>query len=93
MRDLSERHRIAAAVVALGDALWVRIAAQAYNEMADYERLAARFAPRAHEARAAEHRLGFVLGVAADLGACSRRSSPIAGSASMCGRRWCSRSC
>lgn len=47
MRELSERHGIAAAVVALRDALWVRIAAQAYNQMADYERLAALFAPRA----------------------------------------------
>jgi isopenicillin-N epimerase len=45
MRELSERHGIAAAVFALGDALWVRVAAQAYNEMADYERLAALFAP------------------------------------------------
>jgi isopenicillin-N epimerase len=43
MRELSERHRIAAAVVALGDALWVRIAAQAYNESSEYERLAALF--------------------------------------------------
>lgn len=45
MRELSERHGIAAAVFALGNALWVRVAAQAYNEMADYERLAALFAP------------------------------------------------
>jgi isopenicillin-N epimerase len=45
MRELSERHGIAAAVVALGDALWVRIAAQAYNELAEYERLGAVFAP------------------------------------------------
>ncbi|HEY3919984.1 MAG TPA: aminotransferase class V-fold PLP-dependent enzyme [Stellaceae bacterium] len=45
MQELSERHGIAAAVFALGDALWVRIAAQAYNEMADYERLGALFAP------------------------------------------------
>lgn len=43
MRELAERHRIAAAVVALGDALWVRIAAQAYNEPSEYERLAAVF--------------------------------------------------
>lgn len=46
MRELSERHGIAAAVFALGEALWVRVAAQAYNEMADYERLAALFASR-----------------------------------------------
>lgn len=45
MRALSERHRIAAAVFALAGALWVRIAAQAYNESADYERLAAAFEP------------------------------------------------
>lgn len=44
MRDLSERHGISAAVVAFADALWVRVAAQAYNELADYERLAALFA-------------------------------------------------
>ncbi len=42
-RELSERHRIAAAVVALGDALWVRVAAQAYNEPVEYERLATLF--------------------------------------------------
>jgi isopenicillin-N epimerase len=46
MRELSEQHRIAAAIVALGDALWVRVAAQAYNELAEYERLAAVFAAR-----------------------------------------------
>jgi hypothetical protein len=45
MRELSERHRISAAVVALGSALWVRVAAQAYNAIADYERLSAVFAP------------------------------------------------
>ncbi|HEY1504564.1 MAG TPA: aminotransferase class V-fold PLP-dependent enzyme [Stellaceae bacterium] len=45
MRELAERHHIAAAVVALEGALWVRVAAQAYNEIADYERLAALFAP------------------------------------------------
>ncbi|HEY3919371.1 MAG TPA: aminotransferase class V-fold PLP-dependent enzyme [Stellaceae bacterium] len=45
MRELSERHGIAAAVFALEGALWVRVAAQAYNERADYERLAALFAP------------------------------------------------
>ena len=41
MRALGEKHRIFAAVVALGEALWVRIAAQAYNERGEYERLAA----------------------------------------------------
>jgi isopenicillin-N epimerase len=46
MRELSERHRIAAAVVALEGALWVRVAAQAYNEIAEYERLATLFAPQ-----------------------------------------------
>jgi isopenicillin-N epimerase len=46
MQALSEQHRIAAAVVALGDALWVRVAAQAYNELAEYERLGTVFAAR-----------------------------------------------
>jgi isopenicillin-N epimerase len=45
MRELAERHQIGAAVVVLEGALWVRVAAQAYNEIADYERLAAIFAP------------------------------------------------
>ena len=45
MRELSERHHIAAAVFALAGALWVRVAAQAYNEIAEYERLATLFAP------------------------------------------------
>lgn len=44
LRDLIDRHRIVAAVVVLAGALWVRIAAQAYNEPSDYERLAALFA-------------------------------------------------
>jgi isopenicillin-N epimerase len=43
MRELSERHRIAAAVVALAGALWIRIGAQAYNELPDYQRLAMLF--------------------------------------------------
>ncbi len=38
-RWLSDEHRIEAAVVADSGALWVRIAAQAYNELADYQRL------------------------------------------------------
>jgi len=38
---LADAHRIAAAIVAQAGSLWVRIAAQAYNELADYERLAA----------------------------------------------------
>jgi len=45
MRELAERHKIGAAVVVLEGALWVRVAAQAYNEIAEYERLAALFAP------------------------------------------------
>jgi isopenicillin-N epimerase len=45
MRELAEKHRIGAAFVVLENALWVRVAAQAYNEMADYERLAALFTP------------------------------------------------
>ena len=45
MRELAERHQIGAAVVVLEGAFWVRVAAQAYNEIAEYERLAALFAP------------------------------------------------
>jgi isopenicillin-N epimerase len=45
MRELAERHKIGAAFVVLEKALWVRVAAQAYNEIADYERLAALFTP------------------------------------------------
>ena len=41
MRELAERHGIEAAVVSLRGGLWVRVGAQAYNELADYERLAA----------------------------------------------------
>jgi isopenicillin-N epimerase len=37
---LSDEHRIEAAVNASSGALWVRVAAQAYNEISDYERLA-----------------------------------------------------
>ena len=40
---LADRHRIEAAVVAQAGGLWVRVAAQAYNERSDYERLAAVF--------------------------------------------------
>jgi isopenicillin-N epimerase len=39
--ELAERHHIAAPVVVLAGALWVRIAAQAYNELGEYERLGA----------------------------------------------------
>ena len=39
-RRLSDEYRIEAAIMAQGGALWVRIAAQAYNELGDYERLA-----------------------------------------------------
>ena len=45
MRELAERHQISAAVIVLQGALWVRVAAQAYNERSDYERLATLFAP------------------------------------------------
>jgi isopenicillin-N epimerase len=38
---LADKHRIEAAIVAQAGSLWVRVAAQAYNELADYERLAA----------------------------------------------------
>jgi isopenicillin-N epimerase len=37
---LSDEHRIEVAIMAQAGALWARIAAQAYNEPADYERLA-----------------------------------------------------
>lgn len=39
-RQLSDQHRIEVAIMAQGGALWARIAAQAYNELADYQRLA-----------------------------------------------------
>lgn len=39
-RWLAATHRIEAAIAAQSGALWLRIAAQAYNEDADYERLA-----------------------------------------------------
>jgi len=42
-RRLSHEHRIEAAIMAQADGLWVRLAAQAYNEIGDYERLAAVF--------------------------------------------------
>jgi isopenicillin-N epimerase len=42
-RRLSDEHHIEAAIMAQADGFWVRLAAQAYNEMADYERLAAVF--------------------------------------------------
>ena len=42
-RRLCDEHRIEAAIMAQADGLWVRLAAQAYNEIADYERLAAVF--------------------------------------------------
>jgi len=40
---LSDEHHIEAAIMAQADGLWVRLAAQAYNEIGDYERLAAVF--------------------------------------------------
>jgi isopenicillin-N epimerase len=40
---LADEHRIEIAVMAQAGGLWVRLAAQAYNEIADYERLAAIF--------------------------------------------------
>jgi isopenicillin-N epimerase len=42
-REVSQRDRIEAAFVALQGALWVRVAAQAYNEPAEYDRLGALF--------------------------------------------------
>lgn len=43
--SLARDHRIEAEVFAQPDALWMRVAAQAYNELADYERLAEIFKP------------------------------------------------
>jgi isopenicillin-N epimerase len=43
-RLLFDRHRIEVAINPFGGALWVRISAQAYNELRDYERLAQVFA-------------------------------------------------
>jgi isopenicillin-N epimerase len=43
-RLLFDRHRIEVAINPFGGALWVRISAQAYNELRDYERLAHVFA-------------------------------------------------
>jgi isopenicillin-N epimerase len=45
VRLLSENHGITTAVMALDDALWLRVSAQIYNELADYEPLA-ELAPR-----------------------------------------------
>lgn len=42
-RRLSDEYGIEVAVIAQAGPLWVRISAQAYNELADYERLAAVF--------------------------------------------------
>jgi isopenicillin-N epimerase len=38
--ELAARHRITAGVMMLGGGLWVRVSAQIYNEIGDYERLA-----------------------------------------------------
>jgi isopenicillin-N epimerase len=38
---LAVEHRIETMIMAHGGALWIRLAAQAYNQLADYERLAA----------------------------------------------------
>ncbi|HEX3861692.1 MAG TPA: aminotransferase class V-fold PLP-dependent enzyme [Stellaceae bacterium] len=38
---LSDEHRITAGVMVLDGALWIRVSAQVYNELADYEHLAA----------------------------------------------------
>jgi len=40
---LREKHRIDAAVIAFNGAFWLRLSAQAYNEMNDYEHLAEAF--------------------------------------------------
>jgi isopenicillin-N epimerase len=46
-RLLFDRHRIEVAINPFAGALWVRISAQAYNELSDYERLAQVFADNA----------------------------------------------
>ena len=46
-RLLFDRHRIEVAINPFAGALWVRISAQAYNELRDYERLAQVFGPDA----------------------------------------------
>ena len=38
---LSEEHGITAGIMVLDGGLWVRVSAQIYNEIGDYERLAA----------------------------------------------------
>ncbi len=38
---LAERHGITAPVMVLDGGLWVRVSAQIYNEIGDYQRLAA----------------------------------------------------
>jgi isopenicillin-N epimerase len=43
--QLFEVHRIEVAITVFADSLWARISAQAYNEPADYERLAQAFQP------------------------------------------------
>ena len=37
---LNERHGISAGVMVLDGGLWIRVSAQIYNEIGDYERLA-----------------------------------------------------
>ena len=39
--QLNEEHGITAGIMVLGGALWIRVSAQIYNEIGDYERLAA----------------------------------------------------
>ena len=39
--ELTERHRITVGVMVLDGGLWIRVSAQIYNEIGDYERLAA----------------------------------------------------
>jgi hypothetical protein len=37
---LSDAHGVVVPIIPFGERLWVRISAQLFNEMADYERLA-----------------------------------------------------
>src|SRR5579883_1853197 len=50
-RDLAEDHKIEVAAFAHRGALWLRVAAQAYNELADYDRLARIFPVTRSEAK------------------------------------------
>lgn len=48
-RALAERHRITVGVMTLDDSLWIRVSAQIYNEIGDYQPLAAILPRLLHE--------------------------------------------